>query len=158
MFIVYLSLRRKILNGKAGVQTCQQEKLVSCTVCSNLIGQVFLRHFEISIFSLTTMIISPHCSAVWLTSQVPIKRFNDETSTVVQYSGIKLNCVKFESKMVLDFAVKNYKAKCKIKDQMENILIRRGYMALAVMIENASQYRVNIDCGVSFNLLIAICN
>ena len=60
--------------------------------------------------------------------------------------------------MVLDFAVKNYKAKCKIKDQMENILIRRGYMALAVMIENASQYRVNIDCGVSFNLLIAICN
>ena len=41
---------------------------------------------------------------------------------------------------------------------MENILIRRGYMALAVMIENASQYRVNIDCGVSFNLLIAICN
>ena len=104
------------------------------------------------------MIISPHCSAVWLTSQVPIKRFNDETSTVVQYSGKKLNCVKFESKMVLDFAVKNYKAKCKIKDQMENILIRRGYMALAVMIENASQYRVNIDCGVSFNLLIAICN
>ena len=98
------------------------------------------------------MIISPHCSAVWLTIQVPIKRFNDETSTVVQYSGIKLNCVKFESKMVLDFT------KCKIKDQMENILIRRGYMALAVMIENASQYRVNIDCGVSFNLLIAICN
>ena len=41
---------------------------------------------------------------------------------------------------------------------MENILIRRGYMALAVMTENASQYRVNIDCGVSFNLLIAICN
>ena len=76
----------------------------------------------------------------------------------MQYSGIKLNCVKFESKMVLDFSVKNYKAKCKIKDQMENILIRRGYKALAVMIENTSQYRVNIDCGVSFNLLIAICN
>ena len=109
----------------------------------------FLRHCEISIFSLTTMIISPHCA---------IKRFNDETSTVVQYSGIEVNCVKFECKMVLDFAVKNDKAKCKIKDQMENILIRRGYMALAVMIENASQYRVNIDCGVSFNLLIAICN
>ena len=76
----------------------------------------------------------------------------------MQYSGIKLNCVKFESQMVLDFAVKNYKAKCKIKDQMENILIRRGYIALAVMIENVSQYRVSINCGVSFNLLIAISN
>ena len=76
----------------------------------------------------------------------------------MKYSGIKLNCVKFECKMVFDFTVENDKAKCKIKDQMENVLIRRGYMALAVMIENASQYRVNIDCGVSFNLLIAICN
>ena len=60
--------------------------------------------------------------------------------------------------MVLDFAAKNDKAKRKIKDQVENVLIRRGYMALAVMIENASQYRVSINCGVSFNLLIAICN
>ena len=76
----------------------------------------------------------------------------------MKYSGIKLNCVKFECKMVFDFTVENDKVKCKIKDQMENVLIRRGYMALAVMIENASQYRVNIDCGVSFNLLIAICN
>ena len=61
--------------------------------------------------------------------------------------------------MVLDFAAKNGKAKRKIKDQVENVLIRRGYMALAVMIENASHYRVSINCGVSFNLLIgAICN
>ena len=42
--------------------------------------------------------------------------------------------------MVFDFTVENDKVKCKIKDQMENVLIRRGYMALAVMIENASQY------------------
>ena len=61
--------------------------------------------------------------------------------------------------MVLDFAAKNGKAKRKIKDQVENVLIRRGYMALAVMIGNTSQYRVSINCGVSFNLLIgAICN
>ena len=33
--------------------------------------------------------------------------------------------------MVFDFAVKNDKAKCKIKDQMENVLVCRGYMALA---------------------------
>ena len=33
--------------------------------------------------------------------------------------------------MVLDFAAKNGKAKRKIKDQVENVLIRRGYMALA---------------------------
>ena len=59
--------------------------------------------------------------------------------------------------MVLDFAAKNGKAKRKIKDQVENVLIRRGYMALAVMRENASQYRVSINYGVSFNLLIAIC-
>ena len=75
----------------------------------------------------------------------------------MKYSGIKLNCVKFECKMVFDFAVKNDKAKCKIKDQMENVLVCRGYMALAVMRENASQYRVSINYGVSFNLLIAIC-
>ena len=53
--------------------------------------------------------------------------------------------MKFECKMVFDFAVKNDKAKCKVKDQMENVLICRGYMALAVMIENASQYRVAVD-------------
>ena len=76
----------------------------------------------------------------------------------MKYSGIKLNCVKFECKMVFDFTVENDKAKCKIKDQVENVLIRHGYMALAVMIESASQYRVSINCGVSFNLLIAICN
>ena len=76
----------------------------------------------------------------------------------MKYSGIKLNCVKFECKMVFDFTVENDNAKCKIKDQMENVLIRRGYKVLAVMIENASQYRVSINCGVSFNLLIAICN
>ena len=63
----------------------------------------------------------------------------------MKYSGIKLNCVKFECKMVFDFTVENDKAKCNIKDQMENVLIRRGYMALAVMIENASQYRVAVD-------------
>ena len=38
---LYLSLRRKILNGQAGVLTRQQNKLVSCSVCSNLTGQVF---------------------------------------------------------------------------------------------------------------------
>ena len=38
---LYLSLRRKILNGQADVLTRQQNKLVSCSVCSNLTGQVF---------------------------------------------------------------------------------------------------------------------
>ena len=79
-------------------------------------------------------------------------------STVVLYSGIKLNCVKLECKMLLDFAAKNDKAKCKIKHQMESVLIIRGYKVLVEMIENTSQYIVSINCGVSFNLLIIICN
>ena len=60
--------------------------------------------------------------------------------------------MKFACKMVLDFAAKNDKAKCKIKHQMENVLILRGYKVLVEMIENTSQYRVSINCGVSFNL------
>ena len=60
--------------------------------------------------------------------------------------------MKFECKMVLDLAAENDKAKCKINHQMENVLILRCYKVLAEMIENASQYRVSINCGVSFNL------
>ena len=56
--------------------------------------------------------------------------------------------------MLLDFAAKKNKAKCKIKHQMESVLIIRGYKVLVEMIENTSQYRVSINCGVSFNLLI----
>ena len=51
--------------------------------------------------------------------------------------------------MVFDFTVENDKAKCKIKDQMENVFIRHGYLALAVMIENASQYIESVSIVVS---------
>ena len=53
--------------------------------------------------------------------------------------------------MLLDFAAKKDKAKCKIKHQMESVLIFRGYKVLVEMIENTSQYRVSINCGVSFS-------
>ena len=79
-------------------------------------------------------------------------------STVVLYSGIKLSCVKFKYKMLLDFVAKKDKAKCKIKHQMESVLIIRGLKVLVEMIDNTSQYIVSINCGVSFNLLIIICN
>ena len=51
--------------------------------------------------------------------------------------------------MLLDFAAKNDKAKCKIKHQMESVLILRGYKVVAEMIEYTSQHRVSTNCGVS---------
>ena len=60
--------------------------------------------------------------------------------------------------MLLDFAAKNDKAKCKIKHQMESVLILLVYKVVAEMIENTSPYRVSTNCGVSLNLLITICN
>ena len=68
--------------------------------------------------------------------------------------------MKFACKMVLDFAAKNDKAKCKIKHQMENVLILRSYKVLAEMIENTSQYIESVSIVVSaLTFLIgAICN
>ena len=119
------------------------------------LGRVFKTLRNINFFPLLITLPSS-CS---LASQSGlIKCFQDEMSTVVLYSGIKLNCVKFECKMLLDFAAKNDKAKCKIKHQMESVLILRGYKVVAEMIENTSQYRVSVNCSVSLSLLITICN
>ena len=70
-------------------------------------------------------------------------------STVVLYSGIKLNCVKFKCKMLLDFAAKKDKAKCKIKHQMESVLIIRGYKVLVEMIENIPRNIESVSIVVS---------
>ena len=110
------------------------------------LGRVFKTLRNINFFPLLITLPSS-CS---LASQSGlIKCFQDEMSTVVLYSGIKLNCVKFECKMLLDFAAKNDKAKCKIKHQMESVLIIRGYKVLVEMIENIPRNIESVSIVVS---------
>ena len=51
--------------------------------------------------------------------------------------------------MLLDFAAKKDKAKCKIKHQMESVLIIRGYKVLVEMIENIPRNIESVSIVVS---------